>query len=128
MKSRQLNLNPWSVVALFVSALILAPGAVLGSQEVVSQTPETDLARKNLQSFAGAYKQVAQIGSTYEQRIIQSDDPNRAAALQQEANQKMSQVVADHGLSIMDYNIIFKTIESDPALQEEFMAFLQPAQ
>jgi hypothetical protein len=126
MKSRPVNLNPWSVMALFVSALFLAPGGLM-AQELANPTPETELARKNLQSFVGAYKEVSEIGSTYEQRIIQSEDPNRVEALQQEANQKMSAAVTDHGLSIMDYNVIFKTIESDQTLQKEFMMVLNSA-
>jgi hypothetical protein len=113
-------------MALFVSALFLAPGGLM-AQELANPTPETELARKNLQSFVGAYKEVSEIGSTYEQRIIQSEDPNRVEALQQEANQKMSAAVTDHGLSIMDYNVIFKTIESDQTLQKEFMMVLNSA-
>jgi hypothetical protein len=37
----------------------------------------------------------------------------------------MNQAVVDHGLTVEDYNTIFRAIQSDPTLKEEFMTVLQ---
>lgn len=86
--------------------------------------PQKELIGPNLEPFAGAYKEVSQIHTAYKQRIIQAKDPAQTDALQQEANQKMNQAVADHGLTIADYNKIFQSIQNDPELKEEFMTVL----
>ncbi len=124
MKSIPMSLKSLRVLLLVTSTLILAPLATLKAQVVESQPPQEEISGNILEPFAGAYKEVSQIHTTYEQRIIQSDDQTQADALQQEANQKMKQAVVDHGLTIEDYNALFKSIENDPALKEKFMTVL----
>jgi hypothetical protein len=125
MKSNQTNLQLFSIAACFASACLLTPATLQAEDSSQPSQPQREMVRKNLEPFAGAYKEVSELSTTYEQRIIQSEDPGRADALQKEAHQKMTQAVADHGLSIEDYNLIFQTIQSEPALQEEFMIALQ---
>lgn len=127
MKSPQSRLHLFSMVACFASVCLLMPAAVLHAQEGSSQSVPQEMVRKNLEPFAGAYKEVSEISSTYAQRINQSE-PDQADALQEEANQKLTQAVANHGLSVEDYNLIFHTIQSEPGLQEEFMIALQRGQ
>ena len=124
MKSIPMSLKSLRGLLLITSVLSLAPLATLKAQVVESQPPQEELSGNILEPFAGAYKEVSQIHTTYEQRIMQSNDPTQADALQQEANQKMKQAVVDHGLTIEDYNTIFKNIENDPALKKEFMTVL----
>ena len=124
MKSISMSLKSLSVLLLITGVLILAPLAVLNAEVAQSQPAERELSENMLEPFAGAYKEISQIHTTYEQRIIQSNDPAQADALQQEANQKMQQAVADHGLTVEDYNTLYKTIENDPALKKEFLMVL----
>ncbi len=124
MKSREMNLKLLRTLVLILSVIGLIPLAVLNAQDVALQSTPGELVRNNLEAFAKAYTEVGQIHSSYEERIIQSADERKAEALQQEANQKMTQAVADHGLTIEDYNTIFQAIQSDPALKEEFMTVL----
>lgn len=124
MKSIPMSLNVLRGLVLITSVLSLAPLATLKAQVVESQPPQEELSGNILEPFAEAYKEVSQIHTSYEQRIIQSNDQTQADALQQEANQKMNQAVVDHGLTIEDYNTIFKSIENDPALKKEFMTVL----
>lgn len=111
-------------VLLITGVIGLAPLAALNAQEVESQLPDKELIGPKLEPFAGAYKQISEIHTTYAERIIQSENEAKSDALQEEANQKMSQVVTDHGLTIADYNTIFQSIQNDPALKEEFMTVL----
>ncbi|MDH3770172.1 MAG: DUF4168 domain-containing protein [Nitrospirota bacterium] len=124
MKSIPMRLKSLRVLFLITSVLCLSPLAALNAQVAESQPPQKEITGDILEPFAGAYKEVSQIHTTYEQRIIESNGPTQADALQQEANQKMIQAVADHGLTIEDYNTIFKNIEKDPALKKEFMTVL----
>jgi hypothetical protein len=124
MKSISMRLKSLRVLLLITSTLCLSPLPALKAQVAESQPPQKELTGDILEPFAGAYKEVSKIHTTYEQRIMQSNDPTQADALQQEANQKMKQAVVDHGLTIEDYNTLFKSIENDPALKEKFMTVL----
>ena len=128
MKSIPMSLQSFRVLLLITSVFSWAPLAALNAQDVEFQPPQKELAGNNLELFAGAYKEVSQIHTTYEQRIIKSDDPTQVDVLPQEANQKMNQAVTNHGLTIEDYNMIFRNIQKDPALKEEFMTVLRRTQ
>lgn len=111
-------------VMVLTSVIGLASLSILPAQGAEFQALPAETVRNNLAPFAGAYKEVSQIHTAYETKIVQSADQGEVNALQQEANQKMNQAVADHGLSIEDYNSIFTTIQGDPDLQEEFMTVI----
>ena len=115
----------WVLLSLLSVLCFLMPLSLLQAQDRETQPAQQEMVRNNLQPFAGAYKQISQIYTDYEQRIIQSNGSDQADALQQEANEKMNQAVADHGLSVEDYNTIFRTIQNDPGLKEEFLVVLQ---
>ncbi len=135
MNSRTMNVQRLSLLLVITSVFGLGPLAVLNAQDgnsqiqtVESQPPQKELIGTNLQPFAGAYKEISQIHTTYKERIMKADDPSKSEVLQQEANEKMSQAVTDHGLTISAYNAIFQSIENDPALKEEFMTVLNRTQ
>lgn len=127
MKSQPSSLKNFRIMACFVGACLVMPAAVLPAADGFSQFAPEEMVRENLEPFAGAYKEVSELSNTYTQRIIQSE-PDQADVLQEEANQKITQAVTNHGLSVEDYNFIFHTIQSEPELQEEFMIALQRAQ
>ncbi|WP_342349098.1 DUF4168 domain-containing protein [uncultured Nitrospira sp.] len=117
-----------SVIGLGSLSVVNAQNVNSQSQAVESQPMQKELIEPNLEPFAGAYKEISQIHTTYKERIIQAEDPTKSEALQEEANQKMSQAVSDHGLTITDYNTIFESIQKDPALKEAFMTVLNRTQ
>jgi hypothetical protein len=125
MNSMDMNRKLVRVLVLLISVFGLLPLAGVTAQDVALQSSQGELVRNNLEAFAKAYTEVGQIHSSYEELIIQSGDESKADALQQEANQKMNQAVVDHGLTVEDYNTIFRAIQSDPTLKEEFMTVLQ---
>ncbi len=127
MKSQQSSLKKIRIMACFVGACLVMPAAALPAADGFSQSAPEEMVRNNLEPFAGAYKEVSELSNIYAQRIIQSES-DQADALQEEANQKMTQAVTNHGLSVEDYNFIFHTIQSEPGLQEEFMIALQRVQ
>ncbi len=124
MKSFLVDFKLFKVVLSSLAVFGLMSFATAIAQESQSQTPAKELVEKQLEPFAGAYKEVTQIHNTYEQRIVESSEQAQVNALQQEANDKMSKAVTNHGLTVEDYNKIFKTILNDPTLKEEFMTVL----
>lgn len=117
-----------SVVMLLASGLFTAVPLAAHAEEGFSQASQQEISKNELKTFAEAYTEVTQIYNTYENRITQSKEPDQATALQQEANQKMNQAVMDKGLSIEDYNSIYKKIEQDPGLQQQFTQVLSENQ
>ncbi|MCA9500037.1 MAG: DUF4168 domain-containing protein [Nitrospira sp.] len=135
MNGMAMSLRKLSVLLVIPGIFGLGPISVVDAQgvnsqpqTVESQSMQKELIEPNLEPFAGAYKEISQIHTAYKERIIQTDDPSKSEALQEEANQKMTQAVADHGLTITDYNKIFQSIQNDPALKEEFMTVLNRTQ
>ena len=110
----------WALL-LITSIWVVSPLTPLNAQNIEPRSPSKELIGPKLQPFVEAFKEVSQIHDEYKERILIADDPTQIETLQQEANQKMTQAVADHGLTIGDYNTIFQTIQNDPALKEEFM-------
>jgi hypothetical protein len=128
MKSILMSSKLFRVFLLITSVFAIAPLAAVSAQDALTQSPQKEVAGNNLEPFAEAYKEVSQIHTTYEQRIIKSDDPSQVDVLQQEANQKMNQAVTSRGLTIEDYNMMFQNIKEDPALKEEFLTVLRRTQ
>jgi hypothetical protein len=117
--------NLMSLVGLLIMAGILTGSpAMAGAAQGQDVPPAEDVTQDDLKTFAEAYTQVTQIYNQYEQRIINSSEPTEANALQQEANQKMNQAVMDTGLSIEDYNSMYRAIENDQGLQNELTQVL----
>lgn len=124
MKSIQRCSKFFLVLFLIAIVFTVVPLVGLNAQTVESKPSQAEMAKSNLEPFAGAYKEVSKIHTTYEERIVQSGDKAQVDVLQQEANKKMNQAVTDHGLTLTDYNMIFRAIKSDPVLREEFMTVL----
>jgi glucose/arabinose dehydrogenase len=92
------------------------PGPAPGAAEVSDE---------QLERFADAYTEVAQLRDEYTQQIIQAEDPDRATELQQEANERMIEAVEEKGLSVGEYNMIAEAMDRDPELQERVLQKLQ---
>jgi hypothetical protein len=84
-----------------------------------------EITDQQIERFAEAYTEVAQLRDSYTQQIIQADDPDQATELQQEANEKMVEAVENHGLTVGEYNMIAEAIDRDPELQERVLQQLQ---
>ncbi len=124
MTSIPMSLKSLSVLFVITFALIFVESRVVQAEVAEAPAAQEEISGNILEPFAGAYKEVSEIHSSYEQRIVKSLDPAQADALQQEANQKMTQAVTDRGMTIEDYNTLFQTIQNDPALKKKFMTVL----
>ncbi len=124
MKFMTTDLKSVGAFVAIVCGLSLVLTGLLQAQVTEAPVAQEEVSGQMLEPFAGAYKEVSEIHTSYKQRIVESVDPGQADALQQEANKKMTQAVTDHGMTIEDYNTLFQSIQNDPALKKKFMTVL----
>lgn len=86
--------------------------------------PASDFRDADLQKFADVQGDLDQIRNEYSGRLESTKDPDQAAQLQQEANQKMVQTVQNKGLDAKTYSNIALAIQSDPELRNKVQSML----
>jgi PPE-repeat protein len=136
-------IRPFAVAAAVTAALMFAapalaqqPGAGAAPPEAQQQEAQQPAATQQQQAtehvsdeqvekFAEAYTEVAQLRDQYTQQIVETEDPERATELQQEANQRMIEAVEGKGLSVGEYNSIAEAMDRDAELQERVLQQLQ---
>jgi hypothetical protein len=89
------------------------------------QAPSVDVSDTQVQQFADAYLEVAELRETYTDQIVQAEDAERATELQQEANSKMIEAVESTGLTVAEYNSIAEAMDADPELRERIIEHLE---
>lgn len=123
MNKRTLTL---SALLLAASGTALAQNAperqAPGSQPPAQQVPlpqATDIADGDVEKFAEAQGKVQGIKGRY-QRQVQANvkEPEKAMAIQQQAQQEMVQAVKDTGLDVRKYNQIAQLAQYDPELRQ----------
>jgi inosine-uridine nucleoside N-ribohydrolase len=78
----------------------------------------------DLEKFAEVQKPLDEIRSEYSQRVQSTQEPEKAAKLQQEASDKMMEVVKSSGLEVETYNQIAMAVQSDPELQAKVQSMM----
>jgi hypothetical protein len=120
-----------SVLAL---GMLASPAAVVAASAQAEQ-PKTMPApsqapvdESKLRSFAVAYLEVTKVAQAYQPQIEEAADPNEQQRLRQEATTGMVKAVENaDGISIEEYNAIFTTAQSDPALAQQINTFVTEA-
>jgi len=109
--------------ALFAALLTLST-AGLAQQQQAAPT-DVDVSDAELQSFAEARTAITEIQQDYSQRLQGADDPEKANALQQEANEEMIAAVQETGLDVESFNTIAMAVQNDPELQQQLQEIEQ---
>lgn len=90
------------------------------------QQPETiDVSDAQLEQFADAQTQIADIQEDFSGRLQDVEDPEKANELQREANEEMTAAVEDAGLDVESFNQIAMAIQNDPELQEKLSEMIE---
>lgn len=83
----------------------------------------SDFSDDDVAKFAEANQQVQDIQTEYTGKLQDSGgDQEKAASIQQEAQEKMVQAVEDTGLGVDKYNQILQVAQADPELVERIQA------
>lgn len=106
-----------------------APGGAGGAQGGAQQgqPPQqqgqaaADVDDESLSKFKDAFGDVNSVRESFEGKLEDVEDPEKAQKIQQQAQQEMQGAVEDAGLSVEEYNQIFAAVQQDPALQEEVL-------
>ena len=113
-------------IAIFAATLSYATIGIAQQQGMQQQPPQdVDVSTSDLQSFSEARTAISEIQQDYSQRLQGADDPEKANALQQEANEEMISAVQETGLDVESFNTIAMAVQNDPELQQELQQIEQ---
>lgn len=111
-----------SVFALGMGSTAIAQEGGYGQSNPAAQTqqqaPAANISDADLQKFASVQDKLDEIRADYTDRVQSADDPSNAADLQQEATQKMVEVVQGAGMEVDTYNQIAMAIQSNPEMRD----------
>jgi len=115
---------------LFAAAIALVfAGATMAQQSAEDFAPpaeETiDVSDQQLEQFADAQVEIGSIQEDYSARLMETEDPEKARELQQEAQDEMTTAVEDAGLDVETFNSIAMAIQSSPELQQKLSTLLE---
>lgn len=89
-----------------------------------AQEVPTDFSDSDLKKFAAVQEDLEGIRSQYSGKLETTEDPDQAAQLQQEASQKMVQVVQDAGMDVETYSNIALALQSDAELRDKVQTMM----
>jgi hypothetical protein len=105
------------------AALAFLAGSVQAQQPPATPPPTAsseDISDEQLEKFSGAFDDIQEIRTKFQQRLESVQDPEQAQQLQQQANQEMLQAVEGNGMDPQEYNEIARAVNGDPEVQKRF--------
>lgn len=117
------------LTTLFASALLVTGlmSATVSAQDTngstqdpmaTQQAPAQDFSDDQLEQFASASQQIAQVSQEYTQRLQEAGDEEAQQAVRAEANEKMVNIVEDSGMDVETFNAIGQAIQQDPEMMQ----------
>ncbi|MBU0782571.1 MAG: DUF4168 domain-containing protein [Gammaproteobacteria bacterium] len=103
------------------------PGSAPGqpsAPQTAPAAPAADFRDDDLEKFAEVQKPLQEIRTDYSERLQSTQQPDEAAQLQQEATDKMMEVIEDSGLEVATYNQIAVALQSNPELQAKVKSMM----
>ncbi|HEX4855295.1 MAG TPA: DUF4168 domain-containing protein [Limnobacter sp.] len=101
------------------------PAKAAGSDATKHVTPAAaNFENADLQKFAEVQKPLQEIRTDYSKQLENANEPEKAAKLQQEASDKMLEVVEQSGLELETYNQIAMAMQTDPELQAKVQSMM----
>ncbi|MCC9625536.1 DUF4168 domain-containing protein [Thalassospira sp. MA62] len=124
---RVLSIATGGFMLMAAPALAQAQSANNAPQQLAQsgQTQQTQFSDEKLQQYASAVTEIQQLNTKWQQRIQQSEDPNEAQALRQDASEEMIGAVRDEGLTLDEYNQITTAATNNPELSSKITSYLR---
>ena len=76
-----------------------------------------------LEKFVDASEKVFEVRDEFTEKLNEVEDPQKAQALQMEAQQEMMKAVSDSGIEVQKYNEIATRLQTDTDLQQRAQRF-----
>lgn len=114
------------LIAPSANAQAVQPSAPPSAAPNVTQPParSEDISDAKLDAAAKAVRGISMLQSTYEQKLQQTPQSDKAR-IADEADNAMAKVVADQGLSIEEYTNIIKLAQNDPTVHQKLLERLK---
>lgn len=100
-----------------------APQQGQGAAPAQEQVP-TDFSDADIEKFVAAQDDLEGVRQEYSGKLEGTEDPDKAAELQQEASEKMVTIVQEEGLDVETYSNIALAVQSDPELREKVQSMM----
>jgi len=94
--------------------------SMLAPASAFAQTPVQEPDQEELETFAEAFVEVAEVREEMTPRILQAQSPEEATELQAEADERVIGVLGEHELDAAQYNGMIQLLSSDEELRAEF--------
>lgn len=130
MKTKVTSLMALLMAVGMSSAAFAADGygsqqeAAPGTAPAQTEAPAADFSDQDLQKFAAVQDDLEEIRGEYSARLESTEDPDKAAELQQEASQMMVQVVQDVGMNVETYSNIALALQTDAQLRDKVQSMM----
>ncbi|MFW6346372.1 MAG: DUF4168 domain-containing protein [Halomonas sp.] len=122
------------ITAIF-SAALLSAGLMATSvhaqedpaatEDPQASAPAEDFSDEELQQFADASEDIAEISQDYTERLQSAEGEEEQQEVRTEANEKMVEEVEDSGLDVDTFNAIGQAVQQDPELMERVQEMSQ---
>ncbi len=116
------------VPAAFVALALFAAPAALTVSPQPAAAQDRQFSDRQIQGFAAAAEEISQIANRMQQRINETEDPEQAQQIRNDANQEMVHAVRRTGLDVETYNEISEAIRNDAQLAERIQEIQESLQ
>lgn len=106
-----------SAAGLCAAPLVMAEAAPQTTSPATATTTQAQIPDEQVEKFVTAYVEVQKINREYSEQLQSTEVPEKATELQQEAQSKMQEAVADSGLTIPEYQQIATRAGQDQDLR-----------
>jgi len=119
------NIRLSSLIAISVAAALSS--AAIAADQNNPQSPATAPAEQKttqtdgntVKTFAVTLAAVKEVQTSYIEKIQNAKEPDVAATLQREAQSEMIKVVQKNGLSVEQYNLLARQMQTDPDFRQQ---------
>lgn len=113
-------------VLALAGLLIAAPGQAQDQDSSArSQAQAEQIPQEELDRYATAYLQIAQVRQQMQQDMQNASSQEERQSVRESANQEMSSILEEHGISVQRYREITNILNSDQQQRQEFTSLVQ---
>lgn len=115
-----------TLVAIGLAIGTVAPAAAQSTeQQGQEESVKTDWSDQKLEAFADASVAINEVQAEWRPRIAEAESTEEQQQARQKANQAVQQVIKDEGLSLEEYDEIYKAAQQDRELYSDLMARIE---
>jgi len=95
------------------------------AQPMPEQQEAPEVSDAQVEAFVDAYVAVNDVREEYTERLQNAEDQEQAQQLQQEANDAMSDAIAESGMDVEEYQEVAMAVNADPDVREQVTEMLE---